>query len=436
MSQPVTVPYITLAEVKEYLQINSQTYDNRLNSLISYACAVVESYIGREVKSNNYSETFDGGTAQVFVSRLPLNSVTRITEFDGTAHSDLIGPKSDGSFVAQNFLNSTVTSSATLKTRRKKFGESSAYFSGASAVTVNDPEGNNKKFDFQSDDFTMEGFFRFEDLTGTRTLMSLGNANNFVKLEYNPYLGINFRSNRNDVEVANVYHYTSATDTESFYVNQKANTFFHAAVSRADSSLRLFVDGTTIRTQTTSNSLPSGNSLTIGSTGISGSENYFKGYMDEIRVTIDSRYASTFTVPTTQFATDDDTVALLHFNGKNGSSTLKDSSRQTPQYVWNSDTGGIKRYSGGTEGTPDISVIPELTFKNYPRGITVNYNAGYTNIPQDLKVATLDYVKILHKQTQENAGFSLQGETAKQHGLSSNFPAHIRRVLEMYRIMN
>jgi len=437
MAQPVTVPYVTLGEVKEYLQINSNTYDTRLSNLISYACSVVESYIGREVKSNTYTETFDGGTAQVFVSRLPLNSVRSVTEYNGASHQTLIGPKSDGALVNDDFNASTCSGNATLKTRRKKFGESSAYLSGSSYISVNDPEGDNQKFDFQTDDFTIEGFFRFEDLSNTKTMVSRGNANTRIELGYDPYLGVNFRALNSDVETVNVHHYASSASTTSYYI-PRANAFQHCAVSRADNKIRLFMDGQLVKTQTTSNSLPTiaaTNNLFIGKRGVSGSENFFKGYVDEFRVTIDAKYTADFTVPTGQHPTDDNTVVLLHLNGKNGSATFRDDSRRVPEYIWNSETGGIRRYIDGVEGISDISVLPELMFRNYPRGIKVTYDAGFTSIPRDIKVATLDYIKILHKQTQENAGFSLQGESGKQHNLSANFPPHIRRVLEMYRIV-
>jgi len=442
MTQPVTVPYISLAEVKDYLQINSNTYDARLGSLISYACAVVESYIGREVKSNTYTETFDGGTTQVFVSRLPLNSVQSITEFNGTNHDYLVGPKNDGSFVADNFNNSDVSSSAVLKTRRKKFGLSSAYFDGQSHIGISDPESDNQKFDFQTDDFTIEGYFRFEDISNTKTMISRGDSvSNKVELVFDPSLGAQSRAVSGGTETVNVHHFTSSASVTGYYT-ANTNTFQHYAVCRNDNTIRLFIDGNRVKTQTTSNTLPSlthgsANNLVIGKNNISGSENYFKGYADEIRVTIDSKYTESFTAPTSQLTTDDNTVLLLHMDGINGSNAVKDVSRSTPQFIWNAETGSIKRYVGGSsEGNPDISVIPEYTFRNYPRGVKVTYNAGYTTIPQDLKVATLDYVKILHKQTQENAGYSLQGESGKQHTLSANFPPHIRRVLEMYRLMN
>ena len=437
MAQPVTVPYVQLGEVKEYLQINSTTYDNRLSNLISYACSVVESYVGREIKSNVYSEVFDGGTSQVFVSRLPLNGVKSITEFDGESHKTLIGPSSDGSLVGDDFQKSSVSSSAALRTRRKKFGESSALFNGASSVSISDPESDNPKFDFQTDDFTIEGFFRFEDLSNTKTMVSRGDADTKIELAYDPYLGVNFRALNSGTETVNVSHFTSTSSTSSFYT-ANANNFQHYAIARQDNSLRLFIDGSLVKTQTNSNTLPtiaSNVNMLIGQSATSGSENYFKGYVDEFRVTIDAKYTASFTAPTTEHATDDNTVVLLHMNGKNGSTGVKDDCRTLPEFVWNSETGGIKRYTSGVEGVASISVIPETIFRNFPRGVKVTYDGGFSNIPRDIKVATLDYIKILHKQTQENAGFSLSGESGKPHALSANFPPHIRRVLEMYRVV-
>ena len=46
-------PYVTLAKVKDYLSISSNTHDGTLTNAISYATAVVEHYIGQEVLANN-----------------------------------------------------------------------------------------------------------------------------------------------------------------------------------------------------------------------------------------------------------------------------------------------------------------------------------------------------------------------------------------------
>ena len=71
--------FVTLAETKDYLSITSTTHDARLSNLIGFACGAVENYIGREVKSNVYTEVFDGGTQSVFVERLPVNNVKHWT---------------------------------------------------------------------------------------------------------------------------------------------------------------------------------------------------------------------------------------------------------------------------------------------------------------------------------------------------------------------
>ena len=68
-------PYVTLAQVKDYLSISSSTQDARLSNIISYATGVVEHYIGHAILANDYVEVFDGGKSSVMVSRLPLSNV-------------------------------------------------------------------------------------------------------------------------------------------------------------------------------------------------------------------------------------------------------------------------------------------------------------------------------------------------------------------------
>ena len=56
-------------------------------------------------------------------------------------------------------------------------------------------------------------------------------------------------------------------------------------------------------------------------------------------------------------------------------------------------------------------------------------------VPNDLKLATMDYIKLLFKQTEANQRYSLQGESASQFDLgSAGWPPYIRRILDMYRI--
>lgn len=52
--------------------------------------------------------------------------------------------------------------------------------------------------------------------------------------------------------------------------------------------------------------------------------NYFKGYIDEIRISKSLRYQTTFTPPTSAFTDDNNTILLMHFNGTDGDTTLED----------------------------------------------------------------------------------------------------------------
>ena len=54
-------PFVTLADVKNYLSISSDTQDTRITNAITYATGMVEHYIGQEILANDYVEIFDGG---------------------------------------------------------------------------------------------------------------------------------------------------------------------------------------------------------------------------------------------------------------------------------------------------------------------------------------------------------------------------------------
>ena len=89
-------PFVTLPQVKDYLSISSTTQDARLSNLINYATGVVEHYIGHAILANDYVEVFDGGKTSVMVSRIPLNNVYQVTEYDGVEHVTLADPTTIG----------------------------------------------------------------------------------------------------------------------------------------------------------------------------------------------------------------------------------------------------------------------------------------------------------------------------------------------------
>jgi hypothetical protein len=77
-------------------------------------------------------------------------------------------------------------------------------------------------------------------------------------------------------------------------------------------------------------------------------------------------------------------------------------------------------------------------YRNWPKGpgsVRVTYNAGYSEVPADLKLAVLDlvtyYLKDEYKERQTLAGASVQNNTTTVN--SAEFPAHIKRVLDLYK---
>lgn len=71
--------------------------------------------------------------------------------------------------------------------------------------------------------------------------------------------------------------------------------------------------------------------------------------------------------------------------------------------------------------------------------VRITYNAGYAECPRDLKLAIFDlityYVKDEHKQRQTLGGATLQNQGTSGMRTSTDFPDHIKRVLDLYRVV-
>jgi hypothetical protein len=204
--------YLTLDDVKTYLKINSPNDDLRLQVILDHVCELVQSYLGRRLEANSYTEYYDGGRSSVFVKNIPVNNVTVVSEYDGTDYVTLFGPNTDGSLP-------------------------------------------------------------------------------------------NTASNSNSM-----------------------------------------------------------------------------------------------------------------------------------QYIFYSDTGEVTRNVGLGRGNQGLQMYGPLTFKNYPKGVRITYNGGYITVPSDIKLATLDLIKVYHKDINMQSA-SFQGESFRQFDMSANFPMHVRRILEMHRVM-
>jgi hypothetical protein len=103
-----------------------------------------------------------------------------------------------------------------------------------------------------------------------------------------------------------------------------ADTWHHIAVVVEGADLTVYVDGTSVITQTRTDSNTTGGSdFFIGKGGFP-TLNKFYGNIDEFRLSDTARYTSNFTAPTEPFQNDGNTLLLIHMNGTDGSTTFLD----------------------------------------------------------------------------------------------------------------
>jgi len=71
--------------------------------------------------------------------------------------------------------------------------------------------------------------------------------------------------------------------------------------------------------------------------------------------------------------------------------------------------------------------------------VRITYNAGYSSTPRDLQLAIYDlityYIKDEHKQRQSLGGASIQNQGTSGNRASTDFPDHIKRVLDLHRVV-
>ena len=71
--------------------------------------------------------------------------------------------------------------------------------------------------------------------------------------------------------------------------------------------------------------------------------------------------------------------------------------------------------------------------------VRITYNAGYASTPRDLQLAIHDlityYMKDEHKQRQTLGGASMTNQGTSGNRNSTDFPDHIKRVLDLHRVV-
>jgi len=212
-------------------------------------------------------------------------------------------------YTAESGQTVTFGGTAQLDTAQKKYGLSSLLLDGNSDyVTV--PDSND--WNFGTGDFTIDMFVRFASLDGTQIIYSqYVDDNNRIELDH-------YAGDKMSFNVTNSSTVKAAYNTPSA-IGLTINTWYHVAVVRSGTSLKLYIDGTEITlTETTAistNSLDDvGSALGIGARpGGVGGGRYFNGWMDSVRVTKGTAlWTSAFTPP----AGEPESSAIMSTTGK------------------------------------------------------------------------------------------------------------------------
>jgi hypothetical protein len=207
-------------------------------------------------------------------------------------------------------LGISAIGNAQVDTAQSKFGGASAQFDGTGDyLTI----GNNGDYTFGTGDFTFECWVRYTSLATFATVCDfrVDASSNAMALYFN---GGTLRV------------YTNGADRiTSSGITFSTNTWYHLAVCRSGTDLKLFVNGTQRgSTYTDSTNYSSSNKLAVGANYDFNAVTHWNGWIDEIRLSTSARYTANFTEPTAAFTNDSNTVLLIHANGTDASTTFTD----------------------------------------------------------------------------------------------------------------
>lgn len=174
----------------------------------------------------------------------------------------------------------TAVGSAQISTAQSKFGGASAVFGGSDSLSVASV-GN-----IGTADFVLEWWMRITNVSLTQYIVSTAVNGDFMVALLAPFYGAG---------AIGIGRQNVAWD---FYRNATLvnNTWHYCAMSRASSTIRLYVDGSLVGTSAANSQSYSISGMTIG--------NSTAGYLDDIRLTVGSARGytgATITVPTAAY---------------------------------------------------------------------------------------------------------------------------------------
>jgi len=188
---------------------------------------------------------------------------------------------------AQNNLN--LFGTAKTSTAQKKFGTASLLLDGNSDyATFSENGGNNID---GGGNWTVEFFWRFVNKTSPAYQELITKGNGFQIYTGNGTLSLALSSNNSSYDIANAGGTTLDNDV-----------WYHLALVKNGTSYKLYLNGTSDISVTSSSNLDTGGFPWFLGTLRTAETTYpSNGYMDEVRISKFARYTSNFTAPTEPF---------------------------------------------------------------------------------------------------------------------------------------
>ena len=276
----------------------------------------------------------------------------------------------------------TLSGAATLSTAQFKFGSASLVTGTSNFLTV----GSNADFNYGTGDFTIEGWFYPNALSGTQGLFDQRTAATEVAI----------MMDMNSSGVVRLY--VNGSYVISSNTSVSAGQWTHIAVSRTSGLTTMYIGGVQqSATYTDTNNYPT-RPIAIGS--YFGGASYFSGYIDEVRVSKGiGRYTTTFTTSGTAFVWTTGTVLLLHFDGANLSTTILDNADDWTgvaygkgRFVAVSSTGSFSTSTNGTSWTGGFTTVGLANIAyGENRFVAVQTGTGATNCAISFNGTTWTY---------------------------------------------
>ena len=243
----------------------------------------------------------------------PTNNGTGFNAYTLTATGDVVGA------AGPTYGRKAVTvgrdgTGAAISTTQSKFGGASLRVSySGSTWDYLQITGPSSLLNFGNNDWTVEGWFRFDNTNTDAALWTAG-----------PDLNGDFDIRRTDDNLLRIGRVNTAWDVVSGSTGIAANTWYHIAFAKSGGTARIYVDGTEVGSASNAISYTMATQARIGSQNTSGLG--LAGYIDEFRVSKTARYTAGFTAPAAAFVNDANTLLLLHMDGTDGSTTFTDDS--------------------------------------------------------------------------------------------------------------